>query len=350
MVISGKHKNKALNRNKLLIYNINKMDTQELEQSLNMAYLSAMAYKSNKFIDKIWKQDNLPSKYTANPKVNELVNFINNGNYIKNKPVFVDSLLYSDYSTQLFHFETEKNELVFVCRGTSDKSDVYTDLYAIKHKLYEVIYSNKYLSDNMNNKKRVKENISVHRGFYKQYLTVKDIIRDRVRDYIKLEGIENKKVIFAGHSLGGALATIGSLLTAVHVPENVEIECFTFGSPRVGNSGFVSVFEKYVKTNHRIVNMIDPVPMIPTRWRFRHVYGGKYLKENDITEDWSLKDRILSKIKNIMFCKYNIIDDHKLINYIDNIKNQIELSQDNALVNSDTMDTDSDNEAIEINI
>ena len=55
------------------------MDTQELEQSLNMAYLSAMAYKSNKFIDKVWKQDNLPSKYTANPKVNELVNFINNG-------------------------------------------------------------------------------------------------------------------------------------------------------------------------------------------------------------------------------------------------------------------------------
>lgn len=48
------------------------------------------------------------------------------------------------------------------------------------------------------------------------------------------------KVTLVGHSLGGALATIGLLHLSHNLPSNIQLKAVTYGMPRVGNDAFVS--------------------------------------------------------------------------------------------------------------
>eukprot|EP00438_Fugacium_kawagutii_P012235 Skav216851 [mRNA] locus=scaffold1042:23138:30668:+ [translate_table: standard] len=76
----------------------------------------------------------------------------------------------------------------------------------------------------------------------------------------------------AGHSLGGALAT----LAAVDLTQRGwEVEgVVTFGSPKVGRESFKSLYQE-LGLHHRTVrfaNQCDPVPWVPpTSWGFKHV-------------------------------------------------------------------------------
>lgn len=64
----------------------------------------------------------------------------------------------------------------------------------------------------------------------------------------------------AGHSLGGALATLAALSLA---ERGLEVECVTFGSPKVGDEDFCRFFRSKVHRNARFVNKFDPVPRVP---------------------------------------------------------------------------------------
>ena len=76
----------------------------------------------------------------------------------------------------------------------------------------------------------------VHTGFYLQFLTVRDFL------VTHLIGCKEREIVFTGHSLGGALATIGAAYTKAYFSEKV-VDCITFGSPRVGDSLFVKFFQ-----------------------------------------------------------------------------------------------------------
>jgi pimeloyl-ACP methyl ester carboxylesterase len=73
-----------------------------------------------------------------------------------------------------------------------------------------------------------------------------------------------RRVWFAGHSLGGALAT----LAAERYPHTTGI--YTFGAPRVGNASFANAFRV---PEFRIVNNNDITAWVPPPWPggFRHV-------------------------------------------------------------------------------
>ena len=95
---------------------------------------------------------------------------------------------------------------------------------------------------------------NVHRGFNEAFLSVHDQIDPL------LEGDKQLPLFITGHSLGGALATLatwylnGSSLAA----------CYTFGAPRVGNTGLMDRFRTPI---YRIVNGVDPVPFVPLSGR-----------------------------------------------------------------------------------
>ena len=121
---------------------------------------------------------------------------------------------------------------------------------------------------------------SVHRGFRAAYESVERQIRERIPCH--------SKVIIAGHSLGGALAT----LCAHSINGFVRVEnVFTFGSPRVGNGTFVRSYNKHLgDVTARIVNAHDPVPYVPP-WLFgnRHVSTEAFLgDEGSLTLDRDL--------------------------------------------------------------
>lgn len=99
--------------------------------------------------------------------------------------------------------------------------------------------------------------IQVHKGFYQAYLSV----GEKVQQLIELHSNgKAKKLIFTGHSLGGALATIAALKCRVlDRPHKV----ITFGGPRVGSLALSSYMRRNVV---RVVAGGDPVPHIPWPW------------------------------------------------------------------------------------
>jgi len=88
----------------------------------------------------------------------------------------------------------------------------------------------------------------------------------------------HSSLVIAGHSLGGALAT----LCAARLADDFTItNVVTFGSPRVGNGAFVGDYNRILAARTwRIVNAHDPIPHVP--WvlgTYRHVDTQVYLNQ-----------------------------------------------------------------------
>lgn len=81
----------------------------------------------------------------------------------------------------------------------------------------------------------------------------------------------NATLFVAGHSLGGAFATLTSMN---YLTEHT----YTFGCPRVGDSDFAAKYPTYLSANGktplpkqtRYVHDLDPVPQVPL-YPFKHV-------------------------------------------------------------------------------
>ena len=104
----------------------------------------------------------------------------------------------------------------------------------------------------------------VHAGFRAAWRSVQPAVLAR------LEG--ESDVVIAGHSLGGALATLAAeALNDLRLEKVAAV--YTFGSPRVGNGPFARDYDARLHDEtYRIVNAHDPIPRIP--WllgTYRHV-------------------------------------------------------------------------------
>jgi pimeloyl-ACP methyl ester carboxylesterase len=73
-----------------------------------------------------------------------------------------------------------------------------------------------------------------------------------------------------GHSLGGALATLLALDVAANTVLSHPV-VYTYGSPRTGDSLFVSTFKQVVTSSYRIENRLDIVPKLPPPPTYQHV-------------------------------------------------------------------------------
>ena len=141
-----------------------------------------------------------------------------------------------------------ENTLYLAFRGTEDMLDILADVDVRPH--------------------QISSTITVHRGFYEQFSAIADDLMSEINTIIKNTSISD--IWVTGHSLGGALATI----TALHLSQlypYIIVRCHTFGCPRVGNKEFDDTFNKHVNENWRVINIDDPVPMIPLSFRFSHV-------------------------------------------------------------------------------
>lgn len=78
-------------------------------------------------------------------------------------------------------------------------------------------------------------------------------------------------VTIAGHSLGGALATL--LALDVSVNTNFTPIVYTYASPRTGDLQFVALYNHAVPNTVRIANRVDLVPKLPLPPLYEHVLG-----------------------------------------------------------------------------
>lgn len=136
--------------------------------------------------------------------------------------------------------------------------------------------------------------IKVHVGFEDAYRSIESILMDHCKN--------EDTVIIAGHSMGGAIATLAAYKLARTVSN---VTCVTFGSPRVGNRAFAKNFNLIVPNSYRLVHGNDAITKWPKllSW-YRHV-DSLYQSKGSRWYSWIPFLRLL---------------DHSMQNYIDGIK------------------------------
>lgn len=102
----------------------------------------------------------------------------------------------------------------------------------------------------------IKESSLTHRGFTGIYASARKQVLSALR---RLP--QEQPLFVAGHSLGGALATLCAVDMAANTARTPVL--FTFGSPRVGDPDFAKAFAKYVPNSYRIANLFDVVTHAP---------------------------------------------------------------------------------------
>lgn len=218
----------------------------KLQEYILSATRASLAYKSQEDLEDIWEHSCLdifrgvqvaPRFYSANGS--QAHSWIQNG---------------------VFH-------LAF--RGTEELKDVFADLNLQRTPLFDDDPS-----------------ILVHAGFLNYFNDIKGDIQAELKASAKLF----HTIHVTGHSLGGAIATIasaylGKMINTHDLKEQgpdgpnfktvdktkKRIVCHTIGSPRVGNTNFVSWFHTQVDESMRIANDDDPITLFPISCLYTHV-------------------------------------------------------------------------------
>jgi len=200
-----------------------------------------------------------------------------------------------------------ENKLSIIFRGTESNRDVLTDLNLIQVELPL---------------KNQDENPQVHWGFYNQFNELKPDIDKIIKEYHESTENLDKEIIFSGHSLGGALATISALNYAYEYPD-ITIDCITLGSPRVGDYKFAEYFDKCITNSYRFVNDNDPIPCMPTAWRYKHVKGCIWLHEDQVKSQitaWRGWRFFKNYFLSFVGYGYDASSDHSCIGYVNDME------------------------------
>ncbi len=148
---------------------------------------------------------------------------------------------------------------VLAFRGTevSKRQDIRTDIEATKISVLEG---------------------RVHVGFRNAYESVRQNIEE------SLAQLDEMPLYITGHSLGAALATVATQeLEKNSLFRSRVAACYTFGSPRVGNSQYDRSFKAPI---YRMVNTTDIVTVIPLlAMGYIHIGDVRFLgrKDGDLT-------------------------------------------------------------------
>jgi hypothetical protein len=121
----------------------------------------------------------------------------------------------------------------------------------------------------------------VHSGFYDATMSIIVGVAAAVQN---LNPGPAKKILVTGHSLGGALASIGAYILSqtYHLPIQ---QVVTFASPKPGDVGFQSGYQAVINNQVRYENYQDVVPLLPPAARFIDLAVGVFSLIPDVGGD-----------------------------------------------------------------
>ncbi|TDL27132.1 alpha/beta-hydrolase [Rickenella mellea] len=154
-----------------------------------------------------------------------------------------------------------RKELVVAVRGSSDPVDFLTDVMMILAP---------YTSPGVPPPPPPTDDIRTHLGFLTAYNAVAPLILKALKTQHEL--YPDYTLISTGHSLGGAIASLGGVSMKCNFPE-ANVRLFTFGQPRTGNAAYAAFVETTlgVRNVHRAVHTFDGVPtIIPQYLGYQH--------------------------------------------------------------------------------
>jgi len=103
----------------------------------------------------------------------------------------------------------------------------------------------------------------VHLGFEQLWRRVRGSVFQALRT-----APAGARVTMVGHSLGGAMATLGAADVKRNLGRDVNVDLWTIGCPRVGLMRFRNNFNALIPNNFRVVNHGDIVPHVPSLLEF----------------------------------------------------------------------------------
>jgi triacylglycerol lipase len=162
----------------------------------------------------------------------------------------------------------------------------------------------------------------VHSGFHQHV----DVIWPQVEELLRGN---RKPVWFAGHSLGGAMATVCAVRCKQSLIHSDPRAIYSFGAPRVGDRRYV----RYLKVRHyRWVNNNDIVTRMPPRWMgYRHMGKEIYLNRNGrisrIGSWYRAHDRWRGMLASLRKYQIDYLSDHSMTEYIRYIRSYYEDEQ-----------------------
>jgi len=216
------------------------------------------------------------------------------------EPLGFDTIeLFNRDGSQAYLF-ANRTDTVIVCRGTqpNEWNDIKADVDAVSV---------------------VSETVGrVHRGFKKE---VDDLWPELEKTLVS----NNKTLWFAGHSLGGAMATIcAGRCFLSHIP-SMPHSLYTYGSPRVGNKRYIN----YCQLDHiRWVNNNDIVTRAPPAlFGYRHIGQEMYLDAyghlRQLNGWLRTKDRCRGLLNGLRNFSIDYFSDHLMGDYIEAIHNMV---------------------------
>lgn len=217
-------------------------------------------------------------------------------------------LVESDIDCQCYLSVFNKKNILCAFRGTENARDWLTDANIIRVRMD--------LEGVEDNKRPL-----VHWGMLRQFRSVEDKITEYIDEQTK-ENSEIDTIIYTGHSLGGALATIATVNYG-HKYKNLNHKCVSFGAPRCGNTSFKNYFNNVCDFSKRYVNYFDPIPSTPFSLRYTHVCKQDHIENDHLvvrdTEVVRFFWVLYYKFLNWLGWEYDPIDDHKIDLYYEHL-------------------------------
>jgi predicted lipase len=170
------------------------------------------------------------------------------------QPKFIESMDAGFTDTQVAILTDETTNRLYVVFRGSDKPIDWINNVQFRQQIYPYGDGN--------------SEVRFHRGFMAAYFAIRDPLLKVVDQF------RDQRIIVTGHSLGGALATIGALDLQYNLgtADNFSFSVYTYGAPRVGNLALVESFNRRVPDSHRFIYGWDVVTRVPREWQgYSHV-------------------------------------------------------------------------------
>jgi len=193
-----------------------------------------------------------------------------------NGNTLVDTFSSIIYDTQGYITRDDnRKEIVVTFRGSSSLTDFLTD---------GTIYQQLFISSGVD----APFGTRVHAGFSNAYNSVALEVIRKVR--AALVSYPTYTIVTSGHSLGGALSTLGGISLKQNFPAQA-VRTYTYGAPRVGNDVFANWVNAQIGVDNlfRFIHTNDGVPtMLPTYLGYEH-HATEYWQNPDPATAASVK-------------------------------------------------------------
>ncbi|KAI9292503.1 alpha/beta-hydrolase [Neoconidiobolus thromboides FSU 785] len=177
---------------------------------------------------------------------------------------FNDSLLYTNGYIAV---DSNTNDIIVAFRGSKNIVNYLVDISTVPIPISEP---------------EAPSFFKVHAGFYLSMKSLSQGMIATLTELLAQDTYKASKIKFIGHSLGGAMASLGlfTVQQSLNLPWN-RFELYTYGQPRTGDTAFAKWYNQKPIASARSVKYNDDIPNTPLSLTFDYKHHANELFIDD---------------------------------------------------------------------